>query len=68
MQNLSEEEIYAGLRANPDMMYVTPDAHKLYLLMANDRVLCITTEEDLSKLDSDQLNLFLQDCLKDLNK
>jgi hypothetical protein len=67
MENFSEEEILAGLKANPDTMYITPDAHKLYILV-NNRMLCITTEEDLSQFDSANLNSYLQACLTELNK
>lgn len=69
MANPSEEEICAQLRATPDMMYVTPDSRKLYVYIpANDGVLCITAEDDLSEMDSEQLNRFLQDCLIDLTE
>jgi hypothetical protein len=69
MEPTSEAEICAHLRANPDVMYVTPDGHKLYVYVpVKNGVLCITTEEDLSKLDSPNLNAFLQTYLKEAMK
>lgn len=66
MENFSEEEICAHLRANPDMMYVAPDGHNLYVYSpVDDGVFKITTEVNLAELDSEQLNRFLQDPVLD---
>jgi hypothetical protein len=69
MENFSEAEICAHLRSNPDVMYVTPDGHKLYVYVpVKDGVFCLTTEDDLTKLNSEELNVYLQDCLEELMK
>lgn len=64
MENFSEEEICAHLRANPGMMYVTPDGHSLYVYSpVDDGVFKYITEVNLIELDSEQLNCFLQDAV-----
>jgi len=66
VENFSEAEICAHLRANPDMMYVAPDGHSLYVYSpVDDGVFKLITEVNLTELDSEQLNRFLQDAILD---
>lgn len=65
MENFTDQEIAAHLRANPDLMYITPDGHGLYVYIpVKDGVLHITTQQDLNQLDNDQKNELLQEYLR----
>lgn len=65
MENFTDQEIAAHLRANPDLMYITPDGHNMYVYVpVKDGVLCITSVDDLNEATYDQKNQFLQECLR----
>lgn len=57
-----EETIFLVLKQNPDLMHVTEDGTKLYLLDPHaEGMICLTSSTNFNDMDAAALNEFIQE-------